>query len=194
MLGISKHTFFFLSKVKVMLSLPVPWRHRAVVEVTLYLVLTLAPVGGERSICPSYFTPSRWYPFDKRLGGPQSLYGLFGEKYLCASWDWNPYYPAHSIILFSCCKESVSVIICTCSLELVLKQEQEEYQREGIEWKKIDYFNNQIICDLVEQPHKGVIAIMDEACINVGKVTDEVFCYHIIFLYILWNSYWIVLW
>ena len=58
-------------------------------------------------------------------------------------------------------------------IELVLKQEQEEYQREGIAWQNIDYFNNQIICDLVEQPHKGIIAIMDEACLNVGKVTDE---------------------
>ncbi|XP_069680956.1 unconventional myosin ID isoform X2 [Periplaneta americana] len=58
-------------------------------------------------------------------------------------------------------------------IELVLKQEQEEYRREGIEWQNIDFFNNQIICDLVEQPHKGVIAIMDEACLNVGKVTDE---------------------
>ncbi|GAB6033416.1 Unconventional myosin-Ia [Chamberlinius hualienensis] len=57
-------------------------------------------------------------------------------------------------------------------IELVLKQEQEEYLREGIEWKKIEYFNNQIICDLVEQQHKGIIAIMDEACLNVGKVTD----------------------
>ncbi|KAJ9577049.1 hypothetical protein L9F63_006397, partial [Diploptera punctata] len=57
--------------------------------------------------------------------------------------------------------------------ELVLKQEQEEYRREGIEWQNIEFFNNQIICDLVEQPHKGVIAIMDEACLNVGKVTDE---------------------
>ncbi|XP_052851053.1 unconventional myosin ID isoform X2 [Drosophila gunungcola] len=58
-------------------------------------------------------------------------------------------------------------------IELVLKQEQEEYQREGIEWTNIDYFNNKIICDLVEQPHKGIIAIMDEACLSVGKVTDD---------------------
>ncbi|XP_043255294.1 unconventional myosin ID [Colletes gigas] len=58
-------------------------------------------------------------------------------------------------------------------IELVLKQEQEEYKREGIAWQNIDYFNNQIICDLVEQQHKGIIAIMDEACLNVGKVTDE---------------------
>ncbi|XP_029660963.1 unconventional myosin ID [Formica exsecta] len=58
-------------------------------------------------------------------------------------------------------------------IELVLKQEQEEYQKEGIAWQNIEYFNNQIICDLVEQAHKGIIAIMDEACLNVGKVTDE---------------------
>lgn len=42
-----------------------------------------------------------------------------------------------------------------CISELVLKQEQEEYRREGIEWQNIEFFNNQIICDLVEAPHKG---------------------------------------
>lgn len=56
----------------------------------------------------------------------------------------------------------------------MLKQEQEEYKREGIAWQNIEYFNNQIICDLVEQQHKGIIAITDEACLNVGKITDEV--------------------
>ncbi|XP_032285144.1 unconventional myosin-Id [Phoca vitulina] len=60
-------------------------------------------------------------------------------------------------------------------IQLVLKQEQEEYQREGIPWEHIDYFNNQIIVDLVEQQHKGIIAILDDACMNVGKVTDEMF-------------------
>lgn len=40
---------------------------------------------------------------------------------------------------------------------------------------QIDYFNNQIIVDLVEQQHKGIIAILDDACMNVGKVTDEMF-------------------
>ncbi|XP_063421774.1 unconventional myosin-Id-like isoform X2 [Mytilus trossulus] len=60
-------------------------------------------------------------------------------------------------------------------IELVLKQEQEEYLREGIAWVNIEYFNNKIICDLVEQAHKGVLAILDEACLSVGKVTDEMF-------------------
>ncbi|KAJ7991900.1 hypothetical protein DPEC_G00288660 [Dallia pectoralis] len=59
-------------------------------------------------------------------------------------------------------------------IELILRQEQDEYQREGITWQHIDYFNNQIIVDLVEQPHKGIISVLDEACLTVGKVTDTV--------------------
>lgn len=64
-------------------------------------------------------------------------------------------------------------------LELVLKQEQEEYNREGIAWTNIEYFNNQIICDLVEAQHKGIIAIMDDACkMTAEKVTDELLLEH----------------
>uniref|UniRef100_A0A131XZ66 Putative myosin class ii heavy chain n=1 Tax=Ixodes ricinus TaxID=34613 RepID=A0A131XZ66_IXORI len=57
-------------------------------------------------------------------------------------------------------------------IELVLKREQEEYLREGIQWQDVPYFNNKIICDLVEEPHRGILALADEACLNVGKVTD----------------------
>ncbi|UMM25260.1 hypothetical protein L5515_005155 [Caenorhabditis briggsae] len=60
-------------------------------------------------------------------------------------------------------------------IELVLKQEQEEYEREGIKWVKIDYFNNKIICDLVEVPRIGILSILDEACASIGNVTDKVF-------------------
>jgi myosin heavy subunit len=35
-------------------------------------------------------------------------------------------------------------------IELTLKSEQEEYVREGIKWEPIQYFNNKIICDLIE--------------------------------------------
>ncbi|KAM6959502.1 unconventional myosin-Ig [Aplochiton taeniatus] len=59
-------------------------------------------------------------------------------------------------------------------IELILRQEQDEYQREGIAWQHIEYFNNQIIVDLVEQPHRGILSILDEACLGVGKVTDTV--------------------
>lgn len=35
-------------------------------------------------------------------------------------------------------------------IQLTLKAEQEEYGKEGIPWENIDYFNNQICCDLIE--------------------------------------------
>ena len=49
-------------------------------------------------------------------------------------------------------------------IELTLKSEQEEYRSEGIEWETIDFFNNKIICDMVEQKHKGIIAILVRFC------------------------------
>ncbi|CAF1653644.1 unnamed protein product, partial [Adineta ricciae] len=60
-------------------------------------------------------------------------------------------------------------------IELVLKQEQEEYERENITWQHVDYFNNKIICDLIEQSRTGILAYLDEACQTVGTVTDEMF-------------------
>lgn len=33
----------------------------------------------------------------------------------------------------------------------------------------------QIICDLVEEKHKGVIAILDEECLRPGGATDKTF-------------------
>ncbi|XP_074139161.1 unconventional myosin-Ig [Sminthopsis crassicaudata] len=60
-------------------------------------------------------------------------------------------------------------------IQLILKQEQEEYKREGITWQNIEYFNNSAIVELVERPHRGVLAILDEACTTVGTVTDRLF-------------------
>ncbi|CAJ0580600.1 unnamed protein product, partial [Mesorhabditis spiculigera] len=45
----------------------------------------------------------------------------------------------------------------------------------AIKWVKIDYFDNQPICKLVEEPKRGILAILDDACAQVGKVTDEMF-------------------
>eukprot|EP00061_Rhincodon_typus_P004792 g23445.t1 len=45
-------------------------------------------------------------------------------------------------------------------IELTLKSEQEEYEAEGIAWEPVQYFNNKIICDLVEEKHKGIISIL----------------------------------
>lgn len=64
-------------------------------------------------------------------------------------------------------------------IQLVLKQEQEEYERENINWQHVDYFNNKVICDLVEEQFKGIISIMDEACYTVGKINDEILLEHL---------------
>ncbi|EDO63356.1 AGAP011726-PA, partial [Anopheles gambiae str. PEST] len=57
-------------------------------------------------------------------------------------------------------------------IELTLKQEQEEYLREGIEWVPVEYFDNKVICNLIEEKHKGIVALMDEECLRPGDPTD----------------------
>ncbi|XP_038184532.1 unconventional myosin-Ig isoform X5 [Arvicola amphibius] len=60
-------------------------------------------------------------------------------------------------------------------IQLILKQEQEEYEREGIAWQSIEYFNNATIVELVERPHRGILAVLDEACSTAGPITDRIF-------------------
>eukprot|EP01119_Soliformovum_irregulare_P017879 TRINITY_DN5376_c0_g2_i2.p1 TRINITY_DN5376_c0_g2~~TRINITY_DN5376_c0_g2_i2.p1 ORF type:complete len:1039 (+),score=347.18 TRINITY_DN5376_c0_g2_i2:84-3200(+) len=55
-------------------------------------------------------------------------------------------------------------------IELTLKSEQEEYVREGIAWEPIKFFNNKIICDLIEGK-PGVLTLMDE-CVLLSESTD----------------------
>ncbi|XP_044757784.1 unconventional myosin IC isoform X2 [Coccinella septempunctata] len=57
-------------------------------------------------------------------------------------------------------------------IELTLKSEQQEYENEGIDWNKIEYFDNKMICDLIEGKHKGVISFMDEECLRPGDPSD----------------------
>uniref|UniRef100_A0A8C4ZE02 Myosin IH n=1 Tax=Gadus morhua TaxID=8049 RepID=A0A8C4ZE02_GADMO len=60
-------------------------------------------------------------------------------------------------------------------IQLTLKSEQEEYEAEGIEWEAVQFFNNKIICDLVEERHRGIISILDEECLRPGDATDLTF-------------------
>uniref|UniRef100_A0AAQ5YZH6 Myosin motor domain-containing protein n=1 Tax=Amphiprion ocellaris TaxID=80972 RepID=A0AAQ5YZH6_AMPOC len=60
-------------------------------------------------------------------------------------------------------------------IELTLKSEQEEYEAEGITWEPVQYFNNKIICDLVEEKFKGIISILDEECLRPGDASDFTF-------------------
>lgn len=60
-------------------------------------------------------------------------------------------------------------------IELTLKSEQEEYDREGIEWIPIQYFDNKVICNLIEEKHKGIISLLDEECLRPGATSDASF-------------------
>ena len=49
-------------------------------------------------------------------------------------------------------------------IQLTLKTEQEEYAREKIQWTPIKYFDNKIVCDLIEQTRPpGVFSAMKDA-------------------------------
>ncbi|KAI0033976.1 microfilament motor [Vararia minispora EC-137] len=49
-------------------------------------------------------------------------------------------------------------------IELTLKTEQEEYVREQIQWTPIKYFNNKIVCDLIEEKRPpGIFAALNDA-------------------------------
>uniref|UniRef100_A0A8C9TSB9 Osteoclast-stimulating factor 1 n=1 Tax=Scleropages formosus TaxID=113540 RepID=A0A8C9TSB9_SCLFO len=62
-------------------------------------------------------------------------------------------------------------------IELTLKAEQEEYVQEGIRWTPIDYFNNKIVCDLIESKNPpGIMSILDDVCATmhaVGEGADQ---------------------
>uniref|UniRef100_A0A4W5JN20 Myosin IB n=1 Tax=Hucho hucho TaxID=62062 RepID=A0A4W5JN20_9TELE len=69
------------------------------------------------------------------------------------------------------CNEKLQQIF----IELTLREEQEEYIREDIEWTNIVYFNNAVICDLIENNQNGILAMLDEECLRPGTVTDDTF-------------------
>ncbi|XP_072511199.1 unconventional myosin-Ia isoform X2 [Notamacropus eugenii] len=58
---------------------------------------------------------------------------------------------------------------------MTLREEQEEYMKEGIPWDKIEYFDNSIICNLIEHNQQGILAMLDEECLRPGMVSDSTF-------------------
>lgn len=49
-------------------------------------------------------------------------------------------------------------------IQLTLKTEQEEYAREKIQWTPISYFDNKVVCDLIEQTRPpGILSAMKDA-------------------------------
>ena len=52
---------------------------------------------------------------------------------------------------------------------------QEEYEQEKIQWTPIKFFNNKVVCDLIEakRPQPGVLAILDDTCATLHADTKN---------------------
>jgi myosin I len=52
---------------------------------------------------------------------------------------------------------------------------QEEYVQENIQWSNIDYFNNKVVCDLIEGKRPpGIFCVLDDVCATMHAVSDGV--------------------
>ncbi|XP_019056780.1 PREDICTED: myosin-16 isoform X2 [Tarenaya hassleriana] len=56
----------------------------------------------------------------------------------------------------------------------VFKMEQDDYQKEEIDWSYVEFVDNQDVVDLIEKKPGGIIALLDEACM-LPKSTPETF-------------------
>eukprot|EP01088_Endostelium_zonatum_P019699 TRINITY_DN6943_c0_g1_i2.p1 TRINITY_DN6943_c0_g1~~TRINITY_DN6943_c0_g1_i2.p1 ORF type:complete len:479 (+),score=136.92 TRINITY_DN6943_c0_g1_i2:27-1439(+) len=53
-------------------------------------------------------------------------------------------------------------------IELTVKGEQEEYHEEGMKWKDIEFFDNKIVCELIEGKNPpGIFRVLDDVCRSV---------------------------
>ena len=58
-------------------------------------------------------------------------------------------------------------------IELTLRAEQEEYEREGIAWQPIPFFNNKIVCELFDgSKPTGIFRALDDTCKTMHGTRD----------------------
>lgn len=72
------------------------------------------------------------------------------------------------------CPSLISLMFVVCSqsfLQNVFKNQQELYIKEGLDWNKIDFFDNYAICDLIDKNNYGILNLLDEPHIK----SDEAF-------------------
>lgn len=61
-------------------------------------------------------------------------------------------------------------------IELTLRNEQEEYRKEGVKWRDIEFLDNKSICELFEGDGKGKIGMfsaLDDVCKTLHAVTAD---------------------
>lgn len=71
-------------------------------------------------------------------------------------------------------------------IQLTLKTEQEEYAREQIKWTPIQYFDNKVVCSLIEDKRPpGIFAALNDACATAhadASAADQTFVGRLNFL------------
>ncbi|GAB0093119.1 unconventional myosin-Ib [Sergentomyia squamirostris] len=71
--------------------------------------------------------------------------------------------------------EQLSINYCSERLQQhflssVLKEQQELYIREGLEWTKVDFFDNSGICDLFDRANYGILSLLDEPHVACDEI------------------------
>ncbi|KAI1229839.1 Unconventional myosin-Ia [Lamprotornis superbus] len=46
---------------------------------------------------------------------------------------------------------------------------------QGIQWTPVEFFDNSIICNLIENSTNGILALLDEECLRPGVVNEDTF-------------------
>jgi len=59
-------------------------------------------------------------------------------------------------------------------IELTVRGEQQEYHEEGMKWKDIKFFDNKVVCDLIEGKNPpGIMRVLDDNCRSVHALESS---------------------
>lgn len=59
-------------------------------------------------------------------------------------------------------------------IELVIKGEQREYKQEGLPWKDVPYFDNKVVCELIEGSNPpGLMRVLDDTCKSLHAMDSQ---------------------
>lgn len=47
-------------------------------------------------------------------------------------------------------------------IQTVLKHQQDIYLKEGLDWQRVDFYDNNSICDLIDKSNYGILSILEE--------------------------------
>ncbi|KNC70025.1 hypothetical protein SARC_17453, partial [Sphaeroforma arctica JP610] len=85
---------------------------------------------------------------------------------------------SHDIILSPCaqfCINYVNEKLQQIFIDLTIQSEQDDYIAEGIQWTPIKFFNNKVVCELIEARRPpGVLAVLDDVCKTMHREASGV--------------------